>query len=420
MNKELYDILGVNSDATAEEIKKAYKKMALIWHPDKCKDDSAAEKFQQLHRANEILSDPEKREIYDKFGLNVANEQSTMYGESNGCGIGSRTFPSFFRKAGNVEKRTVTEQLLRSVTLVELFSQNKIDVKFPRKIRCNPCDATGFKDRRSHLCARCNGTGKITHTVLKDNHIYQGNLTCMVCNGNKKDMNAPICKICVGTGIIESENIVKIDVPRNILKENVVSVSGEGSWSDGLYANLSIVLNLDLSESKNFSLSDDNILTYTMDINFSESVCGFTRIIDHPSGKKICIVSNLGYIINPDMVYVLDKLGIHSKYDASTKRTPLHLIFSIHYPENIVIPDSKKIAFTYKNLGKILGGKFEPDSIMHDADLTYNLHSLEKYNKLHHESYKNPYTPYNNQYFGQTSNRPTCDQSNTQPTCSQQ
>lgn len=419
MNKELYDILGVNSNATAEEIKKAYKKMALIWHPDKCKDDSAAEKFQQLHRANEILSDPEKREIYDKFGLNVASEKFTMYGESNEYGIGSRAFASFFKK-GDVDKRTVTEQLLRSVSLVELFSQNKIDVKFSRKIRCSLCDSTGFKDKRSHLCARCNGTGKITHTVLKDNHIYQGHLTCMVCNGNKKDTNAHICKICLGVGIIESENIVKIDVPRNILKENIVSVSGEGSWSNGLYANLSIVLNLDLSESKNFSLSSDNILTYTMHINFSESICGFTRIIEHPSEKKICIVSDLGHIINPDIVYILDKLGIHSKYDAPTKITPLHLIFLIHYPENIVIPDSKKIAFTYKNLGKILGGKFEPDSIIYDADLTCNLHSLEKYNKLHHDSHKKPYIPYNNPYFGPTSNRQTFDQQNTQPTCSQQ
>lgn len=224
-------------------------------------------------------------------------------------------------------------------------------------------------------------------TIKHGHTTFQTQVGCDGCRGTKRDStssNIPRCKICSGSGKVESTNTLEIDLPRDILKENIVHIKGAGSWNNNSYSDLTIILNLDIEGSKNFSL-ENNILTYTMHINFSEGICGFNKIIEHPSGTNLCIKSDLGNIINPNQAYVLEKLGLKSKYDID----PLYLKFIIHYPETIVIPDSKKLAFTYKNLEKILGGKLEPDYEGLDPIQIYNLNSLEKINRpdLDHESH---------------------------------
>jgi len=410
MNTELYDVLGVSTTATTDEIKKAYKKMALKCHPDKCKDNSAPEKFQQLNQANEILSDPEKREIYDKFGLDAVNNSADSVDPFSHMG----PFGSFFRHAGGHNtQRVPTEQINRSVTLTEIFSQNKINVKFPRKTKCDLCMATGFKDKQIHPCTKCKGTGMITQVMRHGPAIFRQQTICDMCHGTKRDTtpsHSDRCKSCSGSGTIESENTVEIDLPKNILKENIVHVKGAGSWTNGTYADLAVILNLDISESTNFSLDQDKILTYTIHINFSETICGFIKMIEHPSGKKICIESAVGNVINPNTIYILEKLGLSTKYDIG----PLHLKFMIHYPETIIIPDSKKLAFTYKNLEKILGGKFEPDYDIspNKAVQTYNLSLLEKINKSHEDSRHGSHFDHNDDFSNEDPHmqHPQCTQ----------
>lgn len=369
----LYDILEVSTDATADEIKKAYKKMVLKYHPDRCKDNDASEIFQRIYKANEILSDPIKRRNYDNPIIEEPNCQIQR----------DKTHKSsFFRTQNN--SRVPIERITRLVTLIELFTQKTIILKIPRKIKCDTC-----KNVRNN-CIRCNNTG-----------------------------------------MINSENEIEINIPKNILKENVVYAQGEGSWSPLYgYADLSIILTLDMNESKNFSLSLDNLLIYTIYINFAESVCGFKKLINHPSGKKICIVSDPGNIINPDTQYILENLGLSESYFESNVSSlsqwykydimPLFLQFIIFYPEPITIPNSKKMAFTCRNLEKILGGKLELDyePTNEDNNCTYyNLKSLEKISKIKNQTDNNfPFDMFN---FGKYSTSGT-NNDTEQKNCTQQ
>ena len=385
MNTELYDILGVNPNASTDEIKKAYKKNALQWHPDKCKDEFAAEKFQRLNSAYEILSDPKKRDLYDKFGTDGLNET-----HGQGQNPFMDPFNMFF---GRQAQQTKAEQVVRLVTLEELVSKNKISVSYSRKNKCDACDCTGFKDKRAHLCVRCKGTGIVTQVIRKGYTVYQTQIQCDSCHGSKKDTSVDdtlTCKKCLGTGKVSTAEVVLIDIPKNIFKENIICVKNQGSWQAGLspntegsYMDLAIILNIDMSRSKGFTLTANNKLLYTMNINLAETLCGFSRIFDHPAGKKICIQSDTGNVINPNIMYVLGELGLPDKYGNSN----MYLTFAINYPESLIIPDSKKLAFTYKNLEKILGDKLEPDFIISEENIgdfsnieIHNLNNLIKFN----------------------------------------
>jgi DnaJ-class molecular chaperone len=433
MNTELYDILGVQPNATTDEIKKAYKKAALKSHPDKCPDQSAPEQFQKINRAHEILSNPEKREIYDRYGLGALDEQQgpsfDPFGGMGGMGpMGPMgPFAQFFRQAaGHTHTHfQQVEKILRAVTLEEIFTQTKITVSVPRKIKCPKCLATGFKDKQAHWCVKCRGVGVVTQRVQRQNMIFQTQIQCDACRGSKKDNSeATKCKKCIGSGMIEEDHGVEIDLPRDILKENIVHVKEGGSWHNNGYADLAISLNLDMSTSRDsemgpnkFYLGSNKILTYEMHISLSESICGFVEVINHPSGKKIYIQSDPGCIINPNTIYILDNLGLQSKYDV----LPLHLEFVIHYPEKIVIPNSKKLAFTYNNLEKILGDKLSSDSIIMNETNTqlFNLNLLNKIDSPKYRFARGPdfepnYEEEEGDYAYQNG------QSNIHPQCAQQ
>jgi DnaJ-class molecular chaperone len=384
---ELYNVLGVQPNATTDEIKKAYKKIALKCHPDKCQDQSASEQFQIVNQAYEILSNEEKRSIYDKFGMEGFNESGF-----NGSGFdpfaGMGPFAQFFRQTTGHSYSPRIEKIFKKITLVEYFTLDKIMVPIPHKTNCPKCVATGFEDKQPHICTRCKGTGYIMQTMRSGPAIFQHQTICDVCRGSKRDMSGVSkCKKCVGSGIIDEEHLVEIDLPRDILKDNVVHFNGNGYRINNSFVDFAIIFNLEIPVEDRFYLSPSKILTYDMHINFSESICGFTKMINHPSRKKIYIQSDPGNVINPNIIFVLDKLGLRTKYDIS----PLHLEFVIHYPEKIIIPNSKKLAFTYNNLGKILGDKLEEDCLV-GADAThFNLCQLEKINTSKYESEKNPH-----------------------------
>lgn len=454
INTELYEILGVSANASTEEISRAYKKLALKYHPDKCKDPVSTEQFHKINHANEILSDPKKREMYDKYGTanpdfddmggfdffskffrpgchspffdpgfngpNGPHESHGPHGHRGPCGShgshGPHEFhgpheshrshgPHEYHGSHGPHRHKLTEEFVREITLEELFSsQDKITVSYPRKIKCDTCGATGFKDKQVHLCARCKGSGNVMRHIKQGYTSVYTQTQCDACFGKGKDTGATAttfgCKNCGGAGTIEITHTTDIEISPDFLKNNCVMLENLGSWHDetkpratqtarrerngvgfgvteGTYADMIIILKLNVKLTPNFDLTADKKLIYTMHINFPETLCGFVRLINHPSGKKICIKSEPGTIINPLNIYILENLGFIKK---NMIRTPLYLTFVIHYPEKVEIPNNKKLAFTYRNLEKILGGKLELDhTIKNDLDMEiYSLHELKK------------------------------------------
>ena len=389
MNKhtELYETLDVSPDANHTDIKKAYRKKVLTCHPDKSSDDLSKEKFQQVQQAYDILSDPKKRDIYDKFGIDAATgtNQPDMSGSGFPFGPGFPFgFPGYHQHHQQHQHHQhhshhpiQPEKILKHITLKEIFCQEQVEIEHQRHIMCDVCVATGFSDGKAHLCAKCKGTGTVTQIFRNGYSVYQNQMGCDVCKGGKKELSAIktlLCGTCSGSGKISSVDKIKVDIPKNIMEVNHVCLSGQGSWdsNSGICADLIVMFEFELDPIKNqgYGVAPNKKITYTMNINLPETLCGFVRTFDHPSGKKICIESDVGTVINPFMSYVIDGLGFGNE--------ELYLIFDIKYPDSIVIPDSKRLAFTYGNLEKILGEKLEKDYDFVEGDPIFNLSNLRR------------------------------------------
>lgn len=364
-NTDYYELLGVKRNASQEEIKKAYRKKAMKYHPDKNDDPSAEEMFKKINHAYEILSNPKKKEIYDQYGE-----------EGLTSGMDEDPILNFFMRRG--QNRRPMERKKHKITLEEYFTKKTIKILIQRNVRCEFCDATGFNDKKPHYCKKCNGTGMTIQILQQGPFVQQIQSTCMFCKGKKYDLQSVgiLCPQCKGKGTEKIDELVDVEIPFDIVKDPVTIVPEKGPWLNDRYIDLAVIFDVKISKGFNIS-KPDRKLVYTMHINYPETICGFRRIIDHPSGKKILIVSEKGYIINPDNIYLLEKLGFADDV--------MYLNFVIHYPERIELPRKKLLC--YETLEFSLGTRRVPDV---DADVDIepeNIYVLGTLNKINNNPY---------------------------------
>jgi DnaJ homolog subfamily A member 2 len=365
MNTKFYDLLGLKPNATQDDIKKAYRKLAAKYHPDKNKDAGAEEMFKEISHANEILSDPNKRKLYDQFGEEGVNA---------GMDDDMDPMASFFNHMHQAQQRRPVAQMQQKITLKEYFTKNFITVTIPRAVRCNDCDATGFNDKKPHLCKKCDGSGISVQIFRNGPFTQQIQQKCPHCNGLKYDMDAMNikCNTCNAKGTVQINEKVEVPIPPDLVRNPVSIIHEKGPWIENKYIDLAVVFKLKLPKGYGMT-SPDKKLIYTMHINYTETICGFRRFINHPSGKKILIISEKGYIINPDHIYSIDRLGFSGDF--------MYLNFVIHYPEKVIMP--KKKSLTYESLEEMFGERRISD-VNNDSDIEpeniYTLSTLSKIN----------------------------------------
>src|SRR5690606_37194302 len=222
--RDYYDILGVSKSAEASEIKSAYRKLAIKYHPDKNPDDKEAEeKFKEAAEAYEILSNPEKRQRYDQFG-HAGNSASgfgggggmsmeDMFSQFGGIFGGGRPFESCFvgggRSGGGRRVRRGTN--LRTnvkLSLEEIANAVEKIVKVNKQVQCHTCSGTGAKDKPSRqTCKTCGGAGsvrRVTNTILGQ---MQTTSTCPTCNGEGVQITSK-CTACRGEGLERGEETI--------------------------------------------------------------------------------------------------------------------------------------------------------------------------------------------------------------------
>lgn len=373
-NTRLYDVLGIAKDASIDDIKKAFRSLALKYHPDRNKSPEAEEKFKEISKANEILSNAEKRKIYDQYGEDAAlgnfEETDASFMSPFGDMAG---FPGFANMFPGQPQRQPVARFVHELTLEDYFTKTKIKISIPRKVKCETCEATGYIDKQLHPCTACHGTGAQPHSIRRGNMIQMTQIKCPVCKGHKNDPTADEqqCIDCAGSGLSDAEEQVRVPVPQKIFENNMTTLEGKGPWMNGKYIDLVVIFRL--TPSENYSISHDFQLIYTMNINFPETICGFTRIFTHPSGKNIAVYCEPGRVINPSNVYLLERLGFNNK--------SLQLTFQINYPETITLP--KKKVLNFENLDIALGTRLveEPsDSELSEIDTVdiYNLSTVSK------------------------------------------
>lgn len=206
--KDYYEVLGVNKNASADEIKKAYRKLAMELHPDKNPDNKEAEeKFKEVSEAYEHLSDTDKRAKYDRFGH--SGPQGNPFGDGFGFG-----FNPFGRREQQQQQRVGEDMnLIVNLTLEEFYLGTVKRYKYNRNAKCKPCDGNGGTG--SHSCPKCNGRGVIIQGIDTPFGQIRQMMPCNVCDGIGKTYDTE-CEICKGKGVTTAEEIVELNVPHGV------------------------------------------------------------------------------------------------------------------------------------------------------------------------------------------------------------
>ncbi|MRX46872.1 molecular chaperone DnaJ [Pedobacter puniceum] len=300
--RDYYDILGVSKGASADEIKKAYRKLAIKYHPDKNPDDKAAEdKFKEAAEAYEVLSNPEKRQRYDQFGH--AGAQGGFGGGYGGGGMnmedifsqfgdvfgGGNPFDSFFggggqSRGGRRVQRGSNLRIKVKLTLEEIANGVEKKVKVNKQVVCNTCDGTGAKDKSSFsTCKTCGGSGavrRVTNTILGQ---MQTTSTCPTCNGEGSTISSK-CNTCHGDGVTRGEETISINIPAGVSEGMQLSMSGKGNAAPrgGVPGDLIILI----EEVPHETLKREGInIIYDLHVSFVDAALGTSVEIPTIDGK---------------------------------------------------------------------------------------------------------------------------------------
>lgn len=298
--RDYYDVLGVSRQAEAGEIKSAYRKLAIKYHPDKNPDNhEAEEKFKEAAEAYEILSNPEKKQRYDQFG-HAGNSASGYGGGGMNMedifsqfgdifGGGGHPFESFFGggSRGGGARKGVRGSNLRirvKLTLEEIANGAEKTIKVNKHIVCSTCTGTGAKDKSSFsTCNTCGGHGsvrRVTNTILGQ---MQTTSTCPTCNGEGTTITDK-CKSCHGEGTTRGEETIKINIPAGVSEGMQLSMSGKGNAGarGGMPGDLIILID----EIPHESLQrDGNNVIYDLYINFADAALGTSVEVPTIDGK---------------------------------------------------------------------------------------------------------------------------------------
>lgn len=382
-----YDFLEVPKTATKEEINKAYKKQALKWHPDRNPNnkEKAEEMFKKIGEAHEVLTNEEKRSIYDRFGEE---------GLKNGAGTnpfenaGFNPFDLFNNMFGggmqmprqqNDENRPVVVNM--KCTLKDTYIGAKKSETLERSIFCNGCDATGYKDKKNHTCSTCNGKGiqLIIHQI-GPGMVQQSTRTCTACKGTGGDMNHPRCEKCHGSKRLKELVKLDMDIKKGIRKGNQMMIRGNGNQI-GMNQYTDIVVVFDVENDPIYSRKG-NDLYRKVDISLRKALLGFEMVLDHIDGKQIVIKSN--EIIQPFSTKMISRLGFTDVQNGSVG--DYYLQFNVVFPERLGSKQLKALDIVFN--------KDEKDDSNHNISIDYQ-YKLENtpgnngqrfYNSLDEES----------------------------------
>lgn len=304
--RDFYDVLGVSKSASADEIKKAYRKMAIKYHPDKNPGDKAAEdKFKEAAEAYEVLSSAEKKQRYDQFGHAGVGSSAAGGGGYGGGHMnmddifnqfgdifgGHNPFESFFggggggqRGGGRRVQKGTNLRIKVKLTLEEIAHGAEKKIKVNKQIVCKTCDGSGAKDRNSvSTCNMCGGSGsvrRVTNTILGQ---MQTTSTCPTCNGSGTQITSK-CNACHGDGVVRGEETIAINIPAGVSDGMQLSMSGKGNAAPngGIPGDLIILI----EELPHETLKrEGNNIVYDLHLSFIDAALGLSVEVPTIDGK---------------------------------------------------------------------------------------------------------------------------------------
>ncbi|XP_004406369.1 PREDICTED: dnaJ homolog subfamily A member 2-like [Odobenus rosmarus divergens] len=310
---KLYDILGVSPGASENELKKAYRKLAKEYHPDK--NPNAGDKFKEISFAYEVLSNPEKHELYDRYG-----EQGLREGSGGGGGMddifshifGGGLFGFMGNQSRSRNGRRRGEDMMHplKVSLEDLDNGKTTKLQLSKNVLCSACSGQGGKSGAVQKCSASRGRGvRIMIRQLAPGMVQQMQSVCSDCNGegeviNEKDR----CKKCEGKKVIKEVKILEVHVDKGMKHGQRITFTGEADQAPGVEPG-DIVLLLQEKEREVFQ-RDGNDLHMTYRIGLVEALCGFQFTFKHLDGHQIVVKYPPGKVIEPGCVRVVRGEGM--------------------------------------------------------------------------------------------------------------
>lgn len=290
--RDYYEVLGVNKNASNEEIKKAFRKLAFQCHPDHNHDDGAEERFKEVNEAYQVLVDAEKRTAYDRFGHAGIDGFSGRGFEGFGFnGVGSifEDFYDFFSGAAGTtrqrKRRGADLQHKITITFEEAALGCKKDIRINRIERCTQCQGSGAKPgTQSSKCPTCNGSGRISHVQQGLFGRFTNVATCSSCLGEGEVIDEP-CNRCQGTGREKQEHEMKLEIPAGVDDNNEIRLNGQGDIGErgGVSGDLYVGINVLPHE---FLRREGYDVLYELKINFAQAALGAEVEISTLYGKE--------------------------------------------------------------------------------------------------------------------------------------
>jgi molecular chaperone DnaJ len=290
--RDYYEVLGVPRTASKEEIKDAYRKLALQYHPDRNKAPDAEEKFKEISEAYAVLSDDEKRTQYDQLGhvgfdqryttediFRGTDFESIFRDLSSGFGVRD-IFSIFFGDRGFRERDTRGRDVAYDleITLEDAANGAEKEIQIERTEKCDTCNGSGAAPNTSpKQCSRCNGAGRIQSTTRNGFGMFVRVIPCPTCGGRGKTIDTP-CPKCKGNGLTERQRRITVNIPPGIDEGYQLRLPGEGEMSQGAEYPGDLYVLIHVAPHQYFKREEDD-LTYNLTIGFPQAALGTEVLI---------------------------------------------------------------------------------------------------------------------------------------------
>ena len=333
--------MGVDKNASPQEIRKAYRKLVIKLHPDKGGDP---EKFKEMQNAYEVLSDPKKREIYDKYGEEGLKEGGgadfdpfDFFGGFGGFGSRSRE---------NVKRKCKAKLVELKITLEDSYNGGRKEVEYDRRIICPKCKGSGSSNPNAKTtCSKCNGSGVRLVVQRHGPMIMQTQTTCDECNGEGKIIKDK-CKECKGQMVKIIKRKIGVDLEKGVPDGHRYKMACEGDEYPEVETG-DLIIEIFLQKHKDFIRKGADLL-YKCEISLLEALTGVTLAITHLDGRRILIKSSPGEINQPQTLKTVEELGMPF-FNSPFRFGHLYIDFQIVFPDKLSDEQSNKITEILNN-----------------------------------------------------------------------
>ncbi len=308
--RDYYEVLGVNKNSTPDEIKSAYRKAALKWHPDKWvngtdeEKKTAEEKFKEASEAYSVLSDENKKARYDRYGFAGMDGGSSGAGGFGGFGDfdlndilnsvfgrgfdfgGFSSFGGFgggSSRGGSIKQRGSNIRVKVKLNLQEIAHGVKKKIKVTKYVACTHCHGIGSEDGSTETCPTCHGRGQVVQTVNSFFGQMQTQSVCPTCNGTGKVIKKK-CTHCGGEGIMKGDEVIEIDIPAGVSQDMQLTVRGKGNAGPHNGVNGDLYVLIEEEPHPDFE-RNENDLIYNLFITIPEAILGTQAEVPTVDGK---------------------------------------------------------------------------------------------------------------------------------------